>query len=381
MKWLRTTYLTVGSFINFLFAIALIASAYAYIIPPGKMIFASYLGLAFPIFLAANIIFILFWAIQRHYSVLISIIALIACWNGLWNYTPMHFKTDETDETGQNLTLLTYNVHSFNSCLPHTEDSPNPIISYIQNEKADIICMQEFSFGTVKGLLSLEQINAAFSDYPYRHFTPGSKTPYSESGIACYSKYPFQEITDIKYDSSFNGSCIYKIKINERILTLINNHLESNKFTSNDRELYTYMMKHIDNTDLFPEFKNRLISKMGTAFRKRALQADSIASIVKKSNSDIIVCGDFNDTPQSYTYRKIRGDLKDSYVSNGLGPGITYHANGFWFRIDHILYGKGLQSISTHIDKVKFSDHYPIKTVLKWNEPDTLSQKPANTPL
>ena len=60
MGWLRATYLTVGSFINFLFAIALVASAYAYIIPPDKMIFASYLGLAFPVLLAANIIFILF---------------------------------------------------------------------------------------------------------------------------------------------------------------------------------------------------------------------------------------------------------------------------------------------------------------------------------
>ncbi|CDD88491.1 putative uncharacterized protein [Tannerella sp. CAG:51] len=370
MGWLRATYLTVGSFINFLFAIALVASAYAYIIPPDKMIFASYLGLAFPVLLAANIIFILFWTIQRHHSALISIIALIACWNGLWNYTPIHIESDEAVTEGEKLTLLTYNVHNFNNYAPHTDDSPNPVISYIQDSKADIICMQEFSFGNSKNQLSLAQINSALSEYPYKHFTPGNKTPYSQSGIACYSKYPFQEITDIKYDSSYNGSCIYKIKINGRILTLINNHLESNKFTSNDRELYTYMMKHIDDTELFPEFKDRLMTKMGAAFRKRALQADSIARIIHKTDSNIIVCGDFNDTPQSYAYRKIRGKLKDSYVSTGLGPGITYHANGFWFRIDHILYGKGLQSLSTHIDKVKYSDHYPVKAILKWNETD-----------
>ena len=231
MGWLRATYLTVGSFINFLFAIALVASAYAYIVPPDKMIFASYLGLAFPVLLAANIIFILFWTIQRHHSALISIIALIACWNGLWNYTPIHIESDEAVTEGEKLTLLTYNVHNFNNYAPHTDDSPNPVISYIQDSKADIICMQEFSFGNSKNQLSLAQINSAFSEYPYRHFTPGNKTPYSQSGIACYSKYPFQEITDIKYDSSYNGSCIYKIKINGRILTLINNHLESNKFT------------------------------------------------------------------------------------------------------------------------------------------------------
>ena len=72
MGWLRATYLTVGSFINFLFAIALVASAYAYIIPPDKMIFASYLGLAFPVLLAANIIFILFWTIHHRFNRLLE---------------------------------------------------------------------------------------------------------------------------------------------------------------------------------------------------------------------------------------------------------------------------------------------------------------------
>lgn len=365
MGWLRATYLTIGSFINFLLAIALVASAYAYTIPPEKMIFASYLGLAFPVFLVINLLLAAFWIVQRHFAALISIIALIACWSSLWNYTPVHFGTNEA--TGKTITLLTYNVHNFNNFTPHTPESPNSIISYIRNSGADIICMQEFSFGNSRNLISLEQINSALSKYPYRHFTSGNKTPYSQSGIACYSKYPFQKITDIKFDDSYNGSCIYKIKINGRVLTLINNHLESNKFTSNDRKFYTYMMKHIDNTELFPEFKDRLISKMGTAFRKRAQQADRLAQIIQKSDSNIIVCGDFNDTPQSYAYRKVRGDLNDAYVSTGFGPGITYHANKFWFRIDHILYGTGLQPISTQIDKVKLSDHYPVKAIFQWN--------------
>ncbi|WP_455505462.1 endonuclease/exonuclease/phosphatase family protein [Coprobacter sp.] len=366
MSWLRATYLTVVSFINFLFAIALLASAYAYTIPPEKLLFASYLGLVFPVFLTINLLFVIFWIIQRHYTALISIIAIIACWQSVWNYVPLHAGTDES--VRKTFTLLTYNVHNFNNYTPHTPDSPNPIISYIQNDGADIICMQEFSFGNSKNLISLEQINSALSEYPYKHFTLGSKTPYSQSGIACYSKYPFQEITDIKYDSSYNGSCVYKIKINGHILTLINNHLESNKFTSNDRKFYTYMMKHIDDTELFPEFKDRLISKMGTAFRKRALQADSIARTIQKNDSNIIVCGDFNDTPQSYAYRKVRGNLNDAYVSTGFGPGITYYANKFWFRIDHILYGSGLQPVSTLIDKIKLSDHYPVRAIFQWNE-------------
>ena len=36
--------------------------------------------------------------------------------------------------------------------------------------------------------------------------------------------------------------------------------------------------------ELFPEFKDRLMTKMGAAFRKRALQADSIARIIDRKS-------------------------------------------------------------------------------------------------
>ena len=79
----------------------------------------------------------------------------------------------------------------------------------------------------------------------------------------------------------------------------------------------------------------------------------------------ILLCVATLTTPNNHIH-KIRGDLKDAYITNCFGPDITYHADKFLFRIDHILYGNGLNPLDTKIDKsIKDSDHYPIITTFE----------------
>ena len=75
----------------------------------------------------------------------------------------------------------------------------------------------------------------------------------------------------------------------------------------------------------------------------------------------IIVCGDFNDTPISYTHRTIAQDLDDAFTQSGRGLGISYNQNRFYFRIDNILTSKNLRAYNCTVDRsIKESDHYPI---------------------
>jgi len=75
----------------------------------------------------------------------------------------------------------------------------------------------------------------------------------------------------------------------------------------------------------------------------------------------VIVCGDFNDSPLSYAHRVIGKELDDAFVQSGNGFGISYNQNHFYFRIDHILLSKNLESYQCTVDKtIKSSDHYPI---------------------
>ena len=104
---------------------------------------------------------------------------------------------------------------------------------------------------------------------------------------------------------------------------------------------------------------------MGRGYTKRATQVQQITDYINQQDYDkLIVCGDFNDMPISYAYKKMRGNLEDAYASTGFGPGITYHEHLFLFRIDYILHSKNLKAYKTTVDRVRYSDHYPVLTYL-----------------
>jgi len=186
-------------------------------------------------------------------------------------------------------------------------------------------------------------------------------------GLACFSKYPILEVKPIPLNSEVNGAVLYKIKAKDKTFYIINNHLESNRLTSEDKKLYQDLLKET-NRQSIDNVMHNIKDKLGSAFQKRASQAETIYDWAEKygSESPLIVCGDFNDTPISYTYHTIKGDLIDSYVATGRGIGITYHENNFLFRIDFIMHTKNIKSYNTTVGKVKYSDHYPIWSYLQF---------------
>jgi endonuclease/exonuclease/phosphatase family metal-dependent hydrolase len=107
------------------------------------------------------------------------------------------------------------------------------------------------------------------------------------------------------------------------------------------------------------EVKSLSIS-LKKGFVKRALQAQVVKNQINISPFPVIVAGDFNDTPVSYAYRKLRKGLNDSFVNSGYGAGFTYRGNYPPNRIDYILYDNALINSFFDIKRVKYSDHYPI---------------------
>ena len=60
--------------------------------------------------------------------------------------------------------------------------------------------------------------------------------------------------------------------------------------------------------------------------------------------------------------------MTDAYAATGLGQGITYHENKFWFRIDYIMHSDEMKSYNCTVGNVKYSDHYPIMTYLQFKD-------------
>lgn len=105
-----------------------------------------------------------------------------------------------------------------------------------------------------------------------------------------------------------------------------------------------------------------LIRKLADASAVRAVQTKQITEEIRENkNPYMIVCGDFNDSPISYTHKTLTKELKDAFVESGNGLGISYNQNKFYFRIDHILISPNLKSYRCTVDRsIKESDHYPI---------------------
>jgi endonuclease/exonuclease/phosphatase family metal-dependent hydrolase len=110
-----------------------------------------------------------------------------------------------------------------------------------------------------------------------------------------------------------------------------------------------------------------LVRKYKKAMEMRAVQSRLIRKKIKESPYPVIVCGDFNDTPSSYAYRKTKGWLKDAFVASGKGIGQTYSGKLPSFRIDYILYSSALKSYNFEIHKIPYSDHFPISCDLTFN--------------
>ena len=353
---------------NVVIIILFILSAYSDRVSPNTFVFMSYLGIAFPLLCLITAAFTVYWIISTEWRYfLLNMCCFLLCWGAIKNYCPYNPSSSETEiSKGNTIKVLTYNVMAF-GYKNHTKESPNRILEYIANSDADIVCIQEYMESKSPKYLNREKITKCLSMYPYYSIIPLKENKYQLTGLAVFSKYPISKSRKIAYETQFNGSSYHEITIKGKKLTLINNHLESFKLTNEDRSKYSTFIKSMG-SDNFEKLRGFIQQKVGPAFKIRAKQAEKVAEEIKKAaNGRLLVCGDFNDTPISYTHRTIQKGLKDAFAESGKGIGITYNQNFFWFRIDNIFYSPKMQSYNCTVDKIKDSDHYPLWCKLKLN--------------
>jgi len=349
----------------------LILSAFSGYVSPHRIVFLSYLGLFFPFILVGNIALFTVWLLFKQWKkILLHLVVFGICGGAIYTYCPLHKKTEKIPEDA--IKILTYNVMRFNDLNKKDEGNPpNSILQFILENDADIVCIQEFgsSKKSKSHFLTDKEIMEALNKYPYHYLNslqyPNANEKY---GLAIFSRFPIISTQNISYESVVNGSFVTELDINGKKVTLINNHLESNKLTTEERSNYYQLTREIDSESL-NSFTQMMTTRLTPAFKARADQAHIISKIIEENeNPYIIVCGDFNDTPISYTRYKIKGSLRDAFVDTGSGLGITYNKHRFLFRIDYILHSKNIKSYNCTVGKLKSSDHYPLWCYLQLGE-------------
>ena len=95
----------------------------------------------------------------------------------------------------------------------------------------------------------------------------------------------------------------------------------------------------------------------------------NIKNEMNKSPYAVVVCGDFNDVPNSYAYYTVGKGLQNTFNKKGAGIGRTFSHISSTLRIDHIFADKRFTVTQFVRNKKKISDHFPIVTDLTLQAP------------
>ena len=343
--------------LNLLAALCLIGCAYSPLLPPQQVPLLSLSGLAFPFVLAANALFLLLWLlIYPRYSIVALITGLI-CFSQIHAFFPIHFNRQHVPENS--LKILSYNILSSNISTSNT-NKDNPTIAYLNSADADIICLQEFQFATLKKKTQL------LEKYPYKSYLASDDSQAEARHLGCLSKYPILSVEKLDIESSSNGCNKYRILHESDTIVIYNCHLQSNGLGGEHKSAYEQMFTN-PKRQIHSQDTRELVKKLRDSAAKRASQTDIIVADIEKETSPyIIVCGDFNDSPISYTCYQLKEQLDDAYTISGNGPGISYNRNKLYYRIDHIMHSPQFKSYKCTVDRsIKMSDHYPIYCFLE----------------
>ncbi len=340
-------------------AIGLLATGYASCLNPKTCGIVALAGYGLPIFLALTVLSLAIAAFTYKRHLIIPVTALILAYGPVTLYMPYH-NTQQVPEEA--LTVISYNTHSWGlgdggSPAIGDADGGRTIMRYLADSKADIVCLQESDVTGAVGQHADSILNPAFK-YHEAIICSGL------TQLAIYSRFPIIRKQAIKYESKGNGSAAFWIDVKGQEIIVINNHLESTGLSIEERHEFSDMV-HGKNETIKSTSKS-IFGKLLESTRIRVPQAKAIAAFIRAhrhghNGLPIIVCGDFNDIPQSYVYRTIADGLTDCYKATAKGPGFSFSRHGMRVRIDNYLCTPDITPYNFEVDhSITISDHYPI---------------------
>ena len=334
--------------------IAMVLSVASSYIDPIKFVWTAYFGLAFWVVFFYNLIVLTLLLLMWSKKAWVAVLAILISIPGV-NKSFSYGKA----QVGGNIRLMTYNVHYF-SFLDGEKtklETAEEIAAMVNEYDPDLFCIQEFTILHYKMNRQdcLDKL-AELLDMPYYYYN--SKENFA--GNVIFSKYPLKAVeNENEFGNENTYGTVTQVDAGENgKFILVCCHLQSFQFT--DDELSVFSDKDNSKEEVKTKSKS-ILSKLKTAYEKRSREVDDMLADIPHDGRPIVLCGDFNDTPLSYTYHQIkRAGFTDGFVKAGRGVGRTYAGKLPMLRIDYVWCNDQIQPMAFKRLKVKGSDHFPV---------------------
>ncbi len=326
--------------INSIAAFALLLSYLLPYISPKTFPLLSVLSLAVPIFIVINILFLLYWVIQLNKKLILSLTILIL---GFSHVTSLYkLKGKSSGDVGDSISLLSYNVRSFNRFeWIDSESIPQDISKLVKEQEVDVFCAQEY--------YNNPDINFNHYSYKYENFNNDN----GELALVIFSKFPIIKKGSLRFKETANNIIFADVVVKKDTIRVYNVHLQSHKISSN-----TDQLAKADS--------QKLLNRIQVSFEKQQEQIEILIAHIENSPHKNIVMGDFNNTAYSYVYNKVKSEgLIDAFKEAGKGFGKTFEFDLFPVRIDFILVAEDFEVFEFENFYKNFSDHYPVYARIK----------------
>jgi endonuclease/exonuclease/phosphatase family metal-dependent hydrolase len=350
-------FIVINSIVGVLFLVACLVP----FLNPSVWWFMGLFGLAFPYLALLLVFFIFFWWVVKPVWSIIPILALLIGWKQLSVLVATHkYETFSAKKDSTYLRIVDWNIRSLEGMSNQADKKridratiPETIIA----QNPDIICLQEFNNSAAQN-----NVGPFKEKYPYHYFSRDFERPKQgyQAGCIIFSKYPIVDSGKYQFPGHSSESLIYAdVQIGKKMVRIFTTHLQSFKFTQEDYQDIEIIKNTEDKT--LPASKS-ILQKMKLAYTKKGEQANIVREALDKSPYPGIICGDFNDVPNSYTYFHIRKDWQDVFLATSLGIGRTNLALAPTLRIDYILPDKNFFIDQFDLVDEDLSDHLMLVT-------------------
>ncbi|MFB9865459.1 endonuclease/exonuclease/phosphatase family protein [Rufibacter immobilis] len=356
------------SFLTSLSTLWLLLGVACQYIPPHVFWPAGFVAMSLPGALVLNGFLLVLWLWQRPLWALWPALLIFLFWGQHTRYFTLNTPDAQPEPQDQRISVLSYNVRVFNAYAHlHAKDPslPERELEWVANHPADILCLQEFYHHPTKAAYnSRKRIGKAQGREVFVDKFLVNKSG-AEFGLAIFSRFPIVNKGHVTFDIPTKNQVIFvdvKLPSNDT-LRVYNMHLESMAIEQKDVE------EAVQSEEGLKTKGRNIARRLKGGFIARSHQLARLLEHMEASSHPVLLCGDLNDLPSSYTYQQLRRRFKNGFEEGGNGFGFTYNGK-LPIRIDNQFFSGRLQLLRFDVlEQIQFTDHFPLEATYVLTNP------------